>query len=351
MTQIFLTSKCNDSMLSSYKNTKAIHMIKRTVLTLTTLLVSNTALAVSPPKPVEAERTTNIVVTPSIAYRYDVFKYSIPDDKFINKKLSELTWKNHIVQPSIKIEVEPKPNGFTFLGQTKYGYILKNQSKSWDKDWHIHQQKSGNIKSELESNTLSSVKGNILDLSGAIGYSINLFKNNLLTFYVGYDYSDYRNKDYGTRQLAYNQNDLLYPFTQLVSKYYFKTKSPWIGLSVNTPLNDKFSIIPTIKYYSFKYIGKGYWLLRDDLKQNPSLKHNAKGRGLGFDVDFVYKYSDNLDFKINLETKYFKMKKGTKAIFFAADPEFNEPEKVGYSKLLNLNLVSSTISGGVRYKF
>jgi len=323
-------------------------VIKKVALVLTTLLLTNTTLADSYSK---EEKTTNFIVTPSIAYRYDVFKWAIPSINYPDKKTSELTWKNYIIQPSIKIEIEPQPNGFTFLAQTKYGYILKNPSESWDRDWHSHRKKSGDIKSEIESKTSSVVRGNILDLSGAVGYSVGLFKNNLLTFYVGYDYTDYRNKNYGARQLAYNQNDIVIPFDQLFQKYYFKTKAPWIGFSVNVPLNDKFLVKPTIKYYSFKYVGKGYWLLRFDLKQDPSIKHNARGRGLGFDVDFIYKYSDNLDFKINLETKYFKMKKGTKAMFFAADPEFNEPEKVGYSKLLNLNLISSSISAGVRYKF
>jgi len=247
--------------------------MKKNLLFFIALLIANTTWADSYSK---EEKTINFIVTPSVAYRYDVFKYAIPDNKFINKKLSELIWKNYIIQPSIKFEIEPKSNQFTFLGQVKYGYILKSQSKSWDLDWI-----SDKYESLLESKTQSSVKGNVFDLSGAIGYSLNLFKNNLLTFYVGYDYSDYRNKNYGVRQLAWNQNELLYPFYQMGQKYYFKTKSPWLGLSVNTQLNDRWSIIPTIKFYSFKYVGKGYWLFRDDLKQNPSLKQSAKGTGLG----------------------------------------------------------------------
>ncbi len=351
MMQKNFTSKCNDSMLSSYKNTNAIHMIKRTVLTLTTLLASSTALAAIPPKPVEIKETINFIVTPSVAYRYDVFKLSIPDKEFVNKKLSELTWKNYIVQPSIKIETEPKPNEVTVSGQAKYGCILKNSSESWDRDWHVHQQKSGNIKSTPDSKTKSSVKGNILDLSGAVGYSFNIPKNNLLTFYVGYDYSDYRNKNYGARQLVDNQNDIVIPFDQLFQKYNFKTQSPWIGLSVNTQLNDKFSIIPTMKYHSFRYVGKGYWVLRDDLKQNPSFKHTAKGKGLGLDMDFLYKYSDNLVFKINVETKRLKMTKGEYHMFFVADPILNLPARVSTRKLFDLTLISYSISGGVRYKF
>ena len=277
-------------------------IIKKVAFVLTTLLTVTTALA---DNNLKEEKSTNFIVTPSMGYRYDVFKWSIPHKEFTNKKNSELIWKNCVIQPGIKFEIKPKPNQFTFLSQVKYGYILKNQSKSWDHDWDNTRDITGNVISKLRSTTKSQTTGNILDLSGAIGYSVNLFKNNLLTFYVGYDYSDYRNKDYGSHQLVYKKK--LRPSNELFAKYYFKTLSPWVGLSVNTPLNDKFTITPTIKLYSFKHIGKGYWIHRRDLKQNPSFKNNAKGTGLGFDVDFVYKYNNNLDLTLNLETKKFKM--------------------------------------------
>ncbi len=324
-------------------------VIKKASAFLIVLLTVATTLADSYSK---EEKTINFIVTPSVAYRYDVFKYSIPSTNFPDKKVSELTWKNYIVQPGIKIEIEPTPNGFTFLGQGKYGYILKDKSKSWDKDWEFHKpKKSNNIKSKLDSNTVSAVKGNILDSSGAIGYSVNLFSDNLLTFYLGYDYTDYKNSNYGARQLVNNRNDIVFSSSQLYQKYNFKTKAPWIGLSLNTPITDKLSVKPTIKYYSFKYVGKGYWIHRDNLKKNPGIKHTAKGQGFGADVDLVYKYSDNLDFSINLETKRFKMKKGQDQMFFVANRVTHEPEKVVTRKLLGLSLKSYSISGGVKYKF
>jgi hypothetical protein len=311
-------------------------VIKKTLAFLIVLLTVTTALGDNDSK---EEKSTNFIVTPSLAYRYDVFKWSTPHHQ-LNIKVSELVWKNYIVQPGIQIEIEPQPNQFNFLGQVKYGYILKNQSKKLDFDW---------LGDEAPySKTLSAVRGNILDLSGAIGYSVNLFKENLLTFYIGYDYTDYRNKQYGGRQQANNLNELLYPFNQLISKYYFKTKSPWIGLSVNSHLNDKFSIIPTIKFYSFKYAGKGYWLLRDDLHHNPSFKDAAKGIGLGFDLDFLYKYSDKLDFKINIETKKIRMKTGKQQTFY--NDKDIRGERVATGKLSNLSLLSSSISAGFRYK-
>jgi len=318
--------------------------IKKLTLFLAILLINNTTvLADSDSK---EEKTTNFIVTPSIAYRYDVFKWVIEDTYFPGKKASELIWKNRILQPSIKIEIEPKPNQFTFLGQVKYGHILKNQSKSWDHDWDHTRDIAGNVTTKLSSTTKSQATGNILDLSGAVGYSLGLFKDSLLTFYIGYDYSDYRNKNYGSRQLVYKKR--LRPFNELFQKYNFKTQSPWLGLSVNAPLADKFTIIPTIKFYSFKHIGKGYWIHRPDFEQDPSLKNTAKGQGLGFDLDFIYKYSNNLDLTLNLENKSFKMKKGKQEMFF--NSRAIGGAGVETIKLLDLSLRSSAISAGLKYK-
>ena len=304
----------------------------------------NTALADTYPN---EEKTTNFIVTPSIAYRYDVFKWVIEDTYFPGKKASELIWKNRILQPSIKIEIEPKANQFTFLGQVKYGHILKNQSKSWDHDWDHTRDRTGNVTSKLVSTSKSQATGNILDLSGAVGYSLSLLKESLLTFYVGYDYSDYRNKNYGDDQLLYKRRS--FSSGGLFQKYNFKTRSPWIGLSVNAPITDRFQIIPKIKLYSFKHIGKGYWIHRPDFKQNPSLKNTARGRGIGFDLDFIYKYSDNLDFTLNLENKRFKMKKeGTNKMFL--NSRAIGRERVETIKLINLSLRSSSISAGLNYK-
>jgi len=323
-------------------------VIKKALIVITVLL---TAITMTTASPLEDDKATNFVVTPFTGYRYDIIKWSVPDPHYPNKKLSELIWKNHIVQTGIKLETNPIPNQLNFLGQAKYGYILKNPSTSRDLDWDVYKHKSGNIKTHQFSNTISAVKGHIFDLSGAVGYSITLPRNNLLTLYVGFDYADYKNKQYGFCQKICNQHLILHPFNRLGSKYDFKTQAPWIGLSLKTSLNDRLSITPTIKLYSFKYTGKGYWLLRDDLQQDPSFKHNAKGTGLGFDMDFLYKYSDNLDFKINLETKRFKMKTGRYKVFYVADRCSNQTARVSTNKLFDVTLLSSSISGGFRYKF
>lgn len=318
--------------------------MKKIGFLLIVLLLSNTSLADSYSK---EGKITDFIVTPSVAYRYDVFKWSIPSNHFLDKKISELVWKNHIVQPSIKIEIEPKSNQFTVLGQVKYGYILKNQSKSWDYDWDHTRDRTSNVISKLRSTTKSQATGNIIDLSGAVGYSLGLFKESLLTFYVGYDYSDYRNKNYGDKQLVYKTN---FSFSSggLSQKYYFTTLSPWLGLSVNIPLNEKFIITPTIKFYSFKHIGQGYWIYRPDFKQDPSFKNIAKGKGIGFDLDFIYKYNNSLDLTLNIETKNFKMKKGTDQTFFNSLSPGGE--RVSTKKLFDLSLRSFAISTGFKYK-
>jgi len=78
------------------------------------------------------------------------------------------------------------------------------------------------------------------------------------------------------------------------------------------------------------------------------MKHNTKGKGLGFDLDFLYKYSDSLDFKINLETKKFKMKTGREKAFYNSLAFGGE--RIVNRKLLDLSLMSSSISVGIHYK-
>ena len=101
--------------------------------------------------------------------------------------------------------------------------------------------------------------------------------------------------------------------------------------------------------YSFKHVGKAYWIHRGDLKQEPSFKNTAKGNGIGFDLDFIYKYSNNLDLMLNLENKKFKMKKEGINKMFLNSSAFGG-EGVVTKKLIDLSLISSSISAGLKYK-
>jgi hypothetical protein len=103
-----------------------------------------------------------------------------------------------------------------------------------------------------------------------------------------------------------------------------------------------------MKLYSFKHIGKGYWVHRGDLKQEPSFKNTAKGQGLEFNLDLIYKYTNNLDLVLNLGTKRFKMRKGQNKTFFSSLSPGGE--RVSTKELINLSLRSSSISVGLQYK-
>jgi outer membrane protease len=78
------------------------------------------------------------------------------------------------------------------------------------------------------------------------------------------------------------------------------------------------------------------------------LKNNARGTGLGFDVNFIYKYTDNLNLILSLETKRFKMKKGTDQMFYN-NAAFGG-ERVTNMKLLDLSFISSSVTAGLKYK-
>ena len=305
------------------------------IITLATLPLISKAEDVS-------EATRNIIVTPFTGYRYDIFKWATPNGtSSTDPILSELTWKNNISETGIKIGTKPAENQFNFLGQFKYGRIL-GSSKNQDSDWD-------NI-GEF-SRTFSSVKGNIFDLSGSVGFS-KAWKNTLINYAIGIDYTKYQMRDYG---LYYSINRVqdeyisdplgrTHPKSQLVKKYNFDNYAPWVGASMDYSVSDKLSIVPTIKLYLFYLYGKGYWVLRDDFQQNPSFTGKALGIGASFDTALLYKYTNNLDFKVNIGIKKFDMKQGRQKTFLANGTDVT-------TDLKKLSLFSSSVSVGIKYQF
>lgn len=287
------------------------------------------------------ESKYGIIVTPFTGYRYDIYQWSIPyGTSSTNQTASELTWKNHISETGLKIETKPEENQFNFQGQFKYGHLLSN-SKNQDSDWD-------NIGEY--SRTFSSVKGNIFDLSGSIGFSQKL-SNSLVTYYLGMDYTKYLMKDYGlnfkiNRFPNTNISNILgqaYPKSRLVTKYKFDNYAPWIGASIDYSVNDKLSIVPTVKLYLFYLSGRANWVLRTDLGHNPSFTHKALGIGASFDTEILYQYSKNLALKASVGIKNLDMQQGRKKTFFVDGTNSS-------SDLKKLSLLSSSVSAGIRYK-
>ena len=285
--------------------------------------------------------SNTISVTPFAGYRYDVFQWSTPMGSCSTEnKASELTWKNHIVETGVKVETPPEDRGFNFLGQMKYGIILNNSTMK-DADW----DNLGEF-----STSISRVKGNIVDLSGAVGVSRQLFSA-LITYYLGMDYTKYQMKNYGlnyktNRYFNSYINDTLgqtHPKSQLVSKYSFDNYAPWVGVSIFYPINDKISLKPTIKAYLFYILSKADWVLRDDYVKGTSFTHRAFGTGASIDTELLYQYNQKLDIHANIGFKIFRMLEGRKKHFRHGYTYSNDLKK--------LSFMSSSISGGIKYKF
>ena len=308
------------------------------------LLVSTVLLALSFSAKANNTEDYGINITPFTGYRYDVYQWSIPQGNSAkDAKASELTWRNHIWESGIKIETQKEDKKLNFLGKARYGIILNN-SKNQDSDW----DEIGEY-----SRTIAKTKGNSIDVSGAIGYS-QLFSKSLLTYYIGMDYTKYNLKDYGlyskisrepgTDNIEHDYLGQRYPNSKLVTKYSFDNYAPWLGLLLNYQINDNLSIAPFIKAYGFYLHGEADWVLRDDVKHDPSFIDKATGYGASIETEVLYKYSDSLDFRANLGIKGLKMLKGNKKAF-AADGETNK------TKLKDLTFISSSVSAGIKYRF
>ena len=303
------------------------------------------ALLVALPFIVKAESSnqSSFAITPFIGYRYDIYQWSIPQgDSTKDKKLSELTWKNHVLESGIKLETEKVDKKLNFLGQFKYGLIL-DKSTSQDSDWDDIGE---------YSRSSSKVKGSSIDISGAVGYS-QAVSQFLITYYLGMDYTNYNLKNYGlynkisrepeTNNIEYDYLGERYSKSKLTSKYKFDNYAPWVGVSMYYPINKQLSIAPFVKLYGFYLESEADWVLREDVKHNPSFTDKAYGYGASLDTEILYKHNDNLDFRTNLSVKGFKMTKGKKKAFAIGGES-------DITKLKALTFISSSISAGIKYK-
>lgn len=310
------------------------------------LLVSTVLLALSFSAKANNTENYGINITPFTSYRYDVYQWSVSipkGDSVRDTMASELTWRNHIWETGIRINTPTEDKKINILGQLKYGVILNN-SKTQDSDW--------DDRGEF-SRTLAKIKGNSMDFSGALGYS-QLFSKTLFTYYIGMDYTKYNLKGYGlygkvarkpfSNDLNHAELGQTHHPSVLTNKYSFDNYAPWLGLSLNYQISDNLSIVPFIKAYGFYLHGEADWVLRDDLKHDPSFIDKAIGYGASIDTEVLYKYSDSLDFRANLGIKGLKMLKGNKKTF-AVDGETDK------TKLKDLTFISSSVSAGIKYRF
>jgi hypothetical protein len=290
----------------------------------------------------ELKIVNTIAVTPIAGYRYDIFSWSIPNNGLITgDKLSELTWKNSVIETGVRIETQPRVNNYNFLGHIKYGYIL-DRSTNQDSDW----DDLGEF-----SKSFSNVKGNSLDISGAVGFSRQM-KSAIATYYYGMDYTNYNMRNFGLnfeisrqRHTSIGQETgQIIPTSTKVSTYKFNNYAPWVGASLLYPVNKEFSVTPTVKLYMFYLSAEADWILREDYKHDPSFTDKAFGYGASFDAELAYKFSNSLDLTGNVGFKGFSMSRGIQEDRFANG-------RRGSSNLKSLYFVSSYANLGMRYKF
>lgn len=291
----------------------------------------------------ESSDKTNIFISPIIGFRHDILRWSFGGDGL--PKLSELTWKNKIAEIGAEILTEPKNNQYNFLGSIKYGKILDDSEKQ-DSDW----DQLGEF-----SRTISKVKGNTFDASGAIGVSedrLSKFPYAFITYYLGFDYnySNFRNFGINHKINRMRFTPFLLPTGQsipnskLISTYKYHNFAPWFGTKLHYNLNNKLSFSPLLKAYLFVYKAEADWILRDDFQHNPSFEQSATGVGFSLDAELLYKAKNYLDIHANIGIKKLTMLKGEDKTYLSNGVILSFPLK-------ELTLLSKTVSIGARYKF
>lgn len=214
-------------------------------------------------------------------FREDGLHWSIADIDNMPNILSELTWEDlriNQVSAFARAVTTKQLYGRAFAD---YGRIYhgKNRDSDYGED---------NRKEEFSRSISNAGKGEVFDLSAALGYQFQ-FNFCRLRFVplIGVSWEEQHLRLYdGIETLPEVE-----PIEGLHSSYKTRWYGPWLGFDLDYDLNENVTFIASFEYHWTVYRGIGHWNLREDLLTD--FKHRSHGTGAKCQGGILYALSGN----------------------------------------------------------
>lgn len=191
-------------------------------------------------------------------WRRDELKWSIAGFQDTPNILSELTWDDLNIALVSGRAILDLPVGLIIKAEGDYGKILSGEVQ--DSDYF-----GDNRTIEFSRSNSDAGKGEVYDLSAAVGYPLMDYELFSLVTYGGYSSHHQNLRIYNGRQTVESDfSPPIGPIPGLDSKYDARWSGPWVGAEADINLWDVLLSV-TYEYHWGRYRGKGFWNLRQDL--------------------------------------------------------------------------------------
>lgn len=209
-------------------------------------------------------------------YRQDDLKWSIAGIGGTPNILSELKWQDiEIATLNLGSTLYLKSNWLVNMDLV-YGRIF--DGKNQDSDYF-----GNNRTTEFSRSNNGADKGNILDISTAIGYRWQLPLNQQHSYpfielrpQAGFSYHSQNLKMVDGFQTIPSSG----AFSDLDASYDATWFGPWLGLDSQINFSDRFKLSLNLEYHHAYYDASANWNLRSDFAHPESFTHKAEGYGL-----------------------------------------------------------------------
>ncbi len=134
------------------------------------------------------------------------------------------------------------------------------------------------------------------------------------------------------------------PIEGLDSSYEAYLFGPVVGVRLELPLNEAFSLATAFRYHLFYYFAQADWNLRTDLDHPVSFEHSAVGDGFDWSLEAFYRLSERWSVMLLGASRYFTTQSGT-------DKTYLEDGTVSKTTLNKVTWESHSVSLSFQYLF
>lgn len=214
-------------------------------------------------------------------YRQDSLNWSIAAPDGTPNVLSELKWEDLMINQAKASFHAVTGQNIYLKASADYGRIFNGKNR--DSDYFEDDRTD-----EFSRSINNAGKGEVFDLSTAVGYRFSLFCERLsLVPLIGAAWSEQHLRMYDGDQVIPD----LGPITGLHNSYKTRWYSAWSGVDLSYKICNKLITFASFEYHWAWYRGRGHWNLRDDFLTD--FKQTSFGYGLVGELGVNYILSGN----------------------------------------------------------
>ncbi|MEC7839478.1 MAG: hypothetical protein VX777_05525 [Chlamydiota bacterium] len=214
-------------------------------------------------------------------HRWDAVNWNFGDPNDVPNILSELKWEDLCINQVTAKASFTTCGGMYIKAWGDYGQIYSGRNRDSD---YLENNRQG----EFSRSIANAGKGEVFDLSLALGYRATFFGEKLKIIPMfGASWNEQHLRMYDGMQVVPLEREI----NGLHSSYKTRWYGPWVGVDISFAFCDSMSFYIGVEHHWVEYRGRGHWNLRTDFLTD--FKHFSNGDSNSIKSGISYSFFGN----------------------------------------------------------